>query len=73
MRYDVTSSGVREKNPKKDVKTVFFQNFVKKFVLMVLLRCIRISHYHVVLSNTSTLLCPLPYRRMISSFYASME
>ena len=60
---------------KKDVKTAFFQNFVKKFVPVLLLRCIRISNYHVVLCNgsISTLLCPLPYKRMISICYASMQ
>ena len=60
---------------KKDVKSVLFQNFVNKFVPVVLLRCTRISHYHVVLCNgsTSILLGPLPYRRMISIYYASMQ
>ena len=60
---------------KKDVKSVLFQNFVNKFVPVVFLRCTRISHYHVVLCNgsTSILLGPLPYRRMISIYYASMQ
>ena len=47
---------------KSGIKTVLLQNFVKKFVPVVLLRCIRISHYHDVSYNgsNSTLLHPLP-------------
>ena len=60
---------------KNGVKTVLFQNFAKKFVPVVLLRCIRISHYHVVLckGSNSALLHPLPQRRMISVCYAIIQ
>ena len=56
------------------VKTVLFQNFVKKFLPVVLLRCIRIFHYLVVLCNgsTSTLLCLLSHRHK-SIYYASRQ